>query len=735
MRFIVQVVLVIVARIFRLISTVSWLLLCVASFRQLSAELPASRLSTVAPAGGKVGTTFEVGMTGSDLEGAIQMRFSNPDISAASKSTNLFTIKIGTNVPPGIYDVWMIGKFGASNPRSFAVGVLNEVAKTNEIHTVERAQTIPLETTVNGHTDANAIDYFKFVAHRGQCVIVACEASELDSKLEPALTLRDATGRELVRNREGARLNYPISADGAFTLSLHDVIYRGGPEYFYRLSIGTFPQIDSMLPIGGASDDKTKFVVRGHNLPSGKEMEASDKSKFEQLEVELSRTDPAVKNAISRIPATMGLNIFEYRLQNDRGLSEPACFTFPMRPLGVIDWTNHTADSAQKVCPPCEIAGEFDPDRKSSWFTFDAKKGDTWWIELLSQRLGWSSDPLLVVQHVSTNGTAADVLELNDSDENFGGPAFNTKHRDSSGRFEAKEEGTYRIQVKDLFTHHKGSLPVTYSLRLRKPFPDFQLVAMPGQPAPPVKDSKAVTIATTLLRRDATIPVRVFAFRRDGFDGPIGISLEGLSKGVTASEARIETGKNAGVVLLHADDSVETESSPAIIRGTADIAGAKVIREARAATLLWSANDYTTESVPSRKCANYLVSTASEIEPIRIHTAEPKTFEAISTNKVSIPLIIDRPGEFSIANFTVTPIGAPGLESAKEFEIGASATNSIYELDLAQQKLAPGNYVFALHGFAKGKRTKPSAADLEFTVYSEPINLKVTAPTTNAPAK
>ena len=39
----------------------------------------------------------------------------------------------------------------------------------------------------------------------------------------------------------------------------------------------------------------------------------------------------------------------------------------------------------------------------SDWFTFEAKKGDAYWIEVISQRLGLVTDPFVLVQRVTKN--------------------------------------------------------------------------------------------------------------------------------------------------------------------------------------------------------------------------------------------------------------------------------------------------------------------------------------------
>src|SRR5256884_229951 len=84
------------------------------------AQLPAARLSTVFPPGGKAGTTIEADVTGSDLDDANELHFSHTNITARQKvadktgepETNKFIVTIGADVPPGIYEVRVIGRFG-----------------------------------------------------------------------------------------------------------------------------------------------------------------------------------------------------------------------------------------------------------------------------------------------------------------------------------------------------------------------------------------------------------------------------------------------------------------------------------------------------------------------------------------------------------------------------------------------------------------------------------------------
>src|SRR5437773_2826356 len=115
----------------------SFLLLLIVLVGQgsLLAQLPLARLSTLFPPGGKVGSQFEVDLTGADLDEANQLHFSHPGITAKQKVTgtntvpepNKFLITIATNVTLGVYEARVVGRFGISNPRSFVVSDLPEV--------------------------------------------------------------------------------------------------------------------------------------------------------------------------------------------------------------------------------------------------------------------------------------------------------------------------------------------------------------------------------------------------------------------------------------------------------------------------------------------------------------------------------------------------------------------------------------------------------------------------------
>jgi len=153
-------------------------------------------------------------------------------------------VTISSNATPGLCEARVVGRFGVSNPRAFAMGSLSETIEGSTNNSVASATEVPLQTIVNGHADANAMDYYKFSTKKGQRILIECLAREIDSRMDAALGLLDANGRELDRNRPGGLLDFTAPGDGQYLLKVHDFTYRGGEEYFYRLSLSTQPHID-----------------------------------------------------------------------------------------------------------------------------------------------------------------------------------------------------------------------------------------------------------------------------------------------------------------------------------------------------------------------------------------------------------------------------------------------------------------------------------------------------------
>jgi hypothetical protein len=686
-------------------------------------ELPAIRLDTIFPPGGKAGSEVEVGITGSDLDEANALHFSHPGISGEAKEKR-FVVKVAPEVPPGIYDVRVSGLLGVSNPRAFAIGSLPEASNIKPGNKPEAAVEFPVDSVFSGISTAAAADYFKFTAKQGQRLFIECATAEIDSRMRPVLAVLDASGRELEISHRSDLLDFTVPAEGTYLLRLNDLTFAGGPTYSYRLSITTAPHIDFIFPPSGQPGAKGRFTIFGRSLPEGApaNFPGTDGKALEKLDVEIDV--PASKEICADgllKPAATVVDGFSYRLKGPRGISNPVFISFASAPVVVEQEPNNQAAQAQKIAPPCEIAGRFDQPGDVDGFHFDAKKGEVWSIEVVSNRLGLPTNPLVVVKR-----DTADLHEAYGTETPAAERRFSTASNDPACRLEVKEDGPYRVIVRDLFGGTRRDPRNVYRLSIRKESPDFRLAAV-VEPLPEKSDDRSVAPRAALIRGGGTIAIKVVAFRRDGFAGDIELAAEGLPAGVTCVPTRILSGKNEGVLLLTASEKPERWVGPIRIVGKAKIGDAELVRDARGAVVRWAVPDFDTEAVQARLTRDFtLAVSAAETAPVSVEPVEEKAWEVAAGGKLEIPLKITRRGEFK-QPLKLKGAGAPGIETLKELDVDAAAATATATLDLASVKLPTGSHTIYFQSQAKGKfRGK----DVTTTIYSVPIRVAVNAPET-----
>ncbi len=651
---------------------------CLALAAPASAELPLARLTAIFPPSGQAGSTIEIALTGQDLDDVDRLHFAISGISAKPKTSpagmvepGKFLVTIDAGVAPGLYDLRAVGRFGITNPRTLLVSARAELIAGPGNTSAAASAELPVGSAINALAEANAEQFFRVGLKPEQRVRLEATTTRFDSKMEPVLVLFDPSGRELARSAAGEPLAFQASADGNYLVRVHDVLYRGGAEYFYRLS-ATQGDRASAQPVAGS--------LRWPFPPAA------------------ALLDPDSLSA--EIPATQA---------------------------------SDSHGEARGIDPPCEIAAEFRGGRRPDVYAFEAPAGVVYWIEVTSQRLGeTAAAPLLVVQRITKDAHGkeqpADVQEVYEAPAS-GIPEFLTATRDPSCRLEVKDAGTYRLLVRNLLQSAAGDRAVPYRLAVRRESPDFRLVAVPTSPLPEPKDSKDIPLWSTLLRRGGSVPIAVVAGRRDGFAGEIRLDADGLPPGVTAGPAIIPAGASTGSVLLTADDDALGWAGAIQIHGTATIGEKQVTRGALPGVISVSTYDTNTKLVVIRsRVADEFALAVSETEgaplTIALAAAPREAFEVPEGGKLSIPLRLGRAAEFT------TPIalklaGHPLLSAMPEVAADPKTDSVALELDLAQIKLPPGRYT--LHVQAQCK-LKYQAKDVAASLYSPSFEVNVTAP-------
>ena len=701
-----------------------------AAFETSAQQLPRATLSSVFPAGGQQGATLDVTVSGGDLDDSNKLTFSHPGITAKQKLdgegvpvANQYNVTIAKTVPVGFHDVRVSGgRFGVTNVRSFAVGDLPEIT-SNGGTGLENAAEVKLGTIINGQAPSRNYAYYKVGLKKGQRVIVSCMARELDSNLEPVLILKSSGGLELERSRLGEPVDFTPAADGDYFIGLHDFVYGGGAGHVYRLSVAERPHIDFVIPPVGEPGKQGKFTLYGRNLPGGVDSGMALEGKPLQKQVVTINLPGDAKARISLAgtspvgPSQAGFDGIEYRLPSSKGSSNPVRIFFSDAPvITEIAAPNEKATDAQKITVPCDYAGLFYPRRDRDWVTFDAKKGDIYWVEVVSERLGAPTNPYFRVERVTKNDKGEEkvstVKEVTESPVNIGGTVFNTTTVDPTFRFSVSEDGTYRLVTYDMY--NRGAPNSLYRLSIRKEAPDFRLVSMIE--GPPAMPNKALPIPTAFLRRGQVLPVKVMAFKRDGFNEPIEVNLAGLPGHVTASKATIYPGQNSALVLISAKDDATAWSGEVTVSGKATVNGKAITHQARTADV--TTVTYDTQSkkskVQARLTGGMLITvTDREKVPLRIKAKEEKVWEHSVFGNIKIPINIAFDAGFKSVDKNVVLVGHPAVAKFKAVKVGKDKTEANIDLNLATYKLGAGNYTLYVRSQVKGKYKRVSDEELK----------------------
>lgn len=689
------------------------------------AQLPHARLNWVYPAGGKIGTSVDVSVGGTDLDNATGLYFSHPGITAQVKTGPVtplrptapvlpgqFTVAIAADVPPGLYEVRTVGRYGASTPRAFVVGDLEEVLKVDGNSTREKAQEITLGSTVTGRTAADVDDYYKFKAAAGQRITINILAYRIDSRMDGTVVLYDASGTEVASSRDikgfDPVIDYTVPAESELTVAVHDFTYRGGPEFAYRLSVSAKPYLQYVFPPSGVAGTSGKFTLYGYNLPGG--VVAADplaaKQGLQQLEVDIAlpavapTEHPAVFGAVAE-PQDSNIDGLVYRLPSPSGVSNPVFISYATAPVVREVEPNNTPVAPQALSLPCEVVGQFSPTRDADWFTVEAKKGDVYSIEVISQRLGLPTDPQLVIKQVVKDDkgmvTYKDIVEGDDTDLKLANPGFDRASDDPFARFAPAEDGTYLILLRDLYGGSRATGRLVYRLSIRPETPDFRLLATLRNLTDP--DKAKLLTANPVLRKGGSQRLMVQVYPIDGFKENITVSVEGLPAGVTCPPVTATPDdKQVTLVLAAAADAADW-TGPITVVGKAKVGDKEISHIARPSYVVWdriAATDYTY----ARVAQQIVVSVAAEADPARVEaTVANGMLESARAGKVEIPVKVTRVEGFK-GGLPLVPVGLPKEITAAALMLNEQTAEGKLELTIAPNT-KPGLYTLFLSGQSK----------------------------------
>ncbi len=477
--------------------------------------------------------------------------YCNRPASAALAGLVFLEVSMAPDAEPGERELRIRTPTGISNPMVFHVGQLPEYSRKPMITSSyqvlgkeelalrkrppeEAEDRITLPCTLNGQIASGEVNRYRFTAHKGQRLVITTQARQLipfiadavPGWFQPVLVLRDAEGKEVAydddyRFKPDPTIRCEIPRDGEYVLGIYDSIYRGREDFVYRISIGELPFVTSIFPIGARAGTAVRVRATGWNLDT----------------VEL--TPP---------PQDAGPGVYQLVARNQELVSNRVPFALDTLPECVEMEPNNTIRQAQRVTLPIIINGRMDRPNDPDVFEFTGRAGETIVAEVCARRLDSPLDSVLKL----TDG-AGTLLAWNDDHEDLGA-GVNTHHADSYLLAKLPADGAYYVHLGD--TARNGGEEYAYRLRISKAQPDFALRVVPS---------------SVSLRSKSSAQVSVYGIRKDGFTGPIKLSLNNPPPGFSADKMSI-TGTQAVVRLTIKTTLIETnEPVNLTVVGTAKI--------------------------------------------------------------------------------------------------------------------------------------------------------------------
>ena len=215
--------------------------------------------------------------------------------SAVAASGGLtLRLSIPPDTPPGIRELRVVGKFGASTAWPFEISEKAEAIELEPNSSIDEATSVVTPIVINGLINSGAdADFFQFDGYAGDRFIFEVRAFRLNNASQqffhPVITLFNSDGEELARNTGfyvlDPLIDYTIQTDGTYYIGIRDLLYGNNPSSVYRLSMGTIPYNTYIFPPAGKIGTTVNTVIGGENLP---EISTTDSSASLDMPIDLT---------------------------------------------------------------------------------------------------------------------------------------------------------------------------------------------------------------------------------------------------------------------------------------------------------------------------------------------------------------------------------------------------------------------------------------------------------------
>lgn len=383
-------------------------------------------------------------------------------------------IKLDGRTPVGMGGIIVATPEGQTDILPLLIDDLPSVAEAGANNAPATPQEISLPSAVDGASNGNAFDYFRFAAKANQRINIEVWAARWGQDYDPVLRLLDPAGKELVLADDDAALGgdcqigFVAPADGQYVIEVRDNRYKAGGKY--RLRVGDFPLVTSAFPLAVSTGTVASVGFVGPAVEG-----------LATHSIFLPFGTPAGSLSLNaRLPTGQATSAAKLAIE-----SHP-----------VVQEVSDDTQTPPTAPIPCVLTGRFDAPADADRFQFQATKGSRVSLKATSRSLG---SPAIVAMRV-LNAAGAQIAE-----------STPTETDEETLVAAIPEDGVYHVVASDLLG--RGGNDFTYKIDAVVG-PTFQLVQK--------KDPKAV--GKFVVPSGGAFYIDVQAIR-SGYDGPIKLSL------------------------------------------------------------------------------------------------------------------------------------------------------------------------------------------------------------------
>ena len=622
----------------------------------------APSLRSTSPSGVQRGTEAELKFDGARLGDAEEILLYEPgvkvlELKEVKDSYVLARVKLDADCPLGEHKVRVRTKTGISDFRTFIVGPFPQVEEKEPNNTLEKAQKIPLNSTVLGTVSNEDVDYYAVELKKGEPLAVEVEGMRLGRTMfDPYVAILDRSGKVLAKADDTALFiqdtyaTIIAPADGEYLIEVRETSY-GGAGNPYRVHIGSFPRPSAVFPPGGKAGEslEVKFLGdAGGDFTQTFSLPQPNRAKFGVFAERKGLSAPS----FNLVRVSNFSNVNEKEPNDDAKSATAYTGSLPVAFNGIIN-----------------KPGDVD------WFRFTAKKGETYDINVYARRIRSQLDTVLVIAD-------ADGKTINSNDDTGGA--------DSYLRFTFPRDGEFTLKISDHLGY--GGPDCTYRVEITPVQPELNTF-IADTARYDAQTRKSIVVARG--NRFASLQ----SIRRKDLPGEVSdleFAMEGFPSGITMQAAVVPKEQTTWPVVFEAraDAPIAGKLADLALRTPAD---AKVQIKGgvwQNYDLVQDGNNGTYYQTWTDKIA---VAVVDEL-PFKI-SVEPIKAPLVQSGSLDVKIIAERKAGFDEPIKVINLYNPPGTGSTPDITIPKGEKSAIYQLN-ANGGAAVKNWKIAFLGSA-----------------------------------